>query len=181
MHLCHRVRCDHPTSRAILLAMSMPAAIEQRSAPITPQTDEKPAKTRRVSARIRHAVDLIVSGECRLQKDAAAKAKISPERLSRALKESHVITYLEQQTRVSIARLQAPAAGRLAHLLANAQSEHVQKDIAIHTLSIAGIKPRADAQVSVNIDIKAGYVIDLTDQAKPVTDTRLTQRVIDHE
>jgi hypothetical protein len=24
-------------------------------------------------------------------------------------------------------------------------------------------KPRADAQVSVNIDIKAGYVIDLTD------------------
>lgn len=132
-------------------------------ASIPDQSDAVPVKERRVSARIRHAVDLIVSGECRLQKDAAAKANISPERLSRALKESHVIAYLEQQTRVSIARLQAPAAGRLSHLLGQAQSEHVQKDIAIHVLSIAGIKPRADAQVSLNIDIKAGYVIDLTD------------------
>jgi hypothetical protein len=65
--------------------------------------------------------------------------------------------------------------------LIDAGSEHVSADVSKHTLAIAGIKPAADAQVSVNIDIKAGYVIDLTDAAKPVTDARLTQRVIDHE
>jgi hypothetical protein len=47
--------------------------------------------------------------------------------------------------------------------LIDAGSEHVSADVSKHTLAIAGIKPTADAQVSVNIDIKAGYVIDLTD------------------
>jgi hypothetical protein len=47
--------------------------------------------------------------------------------------------------------------------LVDAESEHVSLDASKHVLAIEGIKPRADAQVSVNIDIKAGYVIDLTD------------------
>jgi hypothetical protein len=50
--------------------------------------DAKPVRERRVSPRVRHAIDLLLSGECRLKKDAAAKANLSPERLSRALKES---------------------------------------------------------------------------------------------
>jgi len=130
------------------------------------ETDAKPAKPRKISARVRHAIELLVSGDCRTQKDAAEKAKLTRERLCKALKELHVIAYLEQQTRVALARSQAPAAATLFRLLDQAASEHVQKDVAIHLLNIAGHKPKADAQVSVNIDIKAGYVIDLTDQAK---------------
>ena len=68
-------------------------------------------------------------------------------------------------------RSQAPAAATLIRLATDASSEHVQKDAAIHLLSIAGHKPKADAQVSVNIDIKAGYVIDLTgEQERQVID-----------
>jgi hypothetical protein len=49
--------------------------------------------------------------------------------------------------------------------LLDSASEHVRNDASAFVLGLAGIKPKADAQVSVNIDIKAGYVIDLTDAA----------------
>jgi hypothetical protein len=125
--------------------------------------DPKPVKERRVSPRVRHAVDLLLSGECRLKKDAAAKANLTPERLSRALKESHVIDYVTAQTRVLLAQSQAPAAATMLRLLDQAKSEHVQKDVAIHLLGINGHKPAADPATLVNINIRAGYVIDLTD------------------
>jgi hypothetical protein len=57
------------------------------------------------------------------------------------------------------------ASNRVIELI-DAASEHVGLDASKHVLAIEGIKPTAEAQVSVNIDIKAGYVIDLTDEAK---------------
>ena len=126
-------------------------------------TEPKPVKERRVSPRVRHAIDLLLTGQCRLKKDAAAKAGLSPERLSRALKESHVVEYLTAQTRVLLAQSQAPAAATMLRLLDQAKSEHVQKDVAIHLLGINGHKPAAEPVALVNISIKAGYVIDLSD------------------
>jgi len=70
------------------------------------------------------------------------------------------------------------ASNRVLELI-DAESEHVGLDASKHVLAIEGIKPRADAQVSVNIDIKAGYVIDLTDEARrPVQHIGTT---IEHE
>jgi hypothetical protein len=132
------------------------------------ETDTKPSRERRVSPRVRHAVDLLLSGQCRLKKDAAAKAKLSPERLSRAMKESHVLDYIAQQTRVLLAQSQAPAAATMLRLLDEGKSEHVVKDVAIHLLGIAGHKPANHSQVSVNVDVKAGFVIDLSEPTKPV-------------
>ena len=126
-------------------------------------TEAKPVKERRVSPRVRHAVDLLLTGECRLKKDAAAKAGLTPERLSRALKESHVVEYLTQQTRVLLATAQVPAAATMLRLLDQAKSEHVQKDVAVHLLGISGHKPAAEQAALVNVNIRAGYVIDLSD------------------
>jgi len=136
-------------------------------APIPDAISAKPVPKKRISPRVVHAVELLVSGECKTIKAAAEKANLSREGLSKALGKVHVAAYLEQQTRIMLARLQAPAAGTLARLMAEAASEHVQNDVAKHVLAIAGHKPQASTQVSVNIDIKAGYVIDLTD-ARPV-------------
>lgn len=83
--------------------------------------------------------------------------------LCEALQKPHVLAFIEQQTRVTLARSQAPAAAALIRLMESASSEHVQKDVAIHLLSIAGHKPATSPQVSVNIDIRAGYVIDLSE------------------
>jgi hypothetical protein len=87
---------------------------------------------------------------------------------------------MERRARETIANGTMRASARLIELLDSA-SDHVSLDAVKHQLGIAGIKPASDAQVSVNIDIKAGYVIDLTDAPKTVTDARLTQRVIEHE
>jgi hypothetical protein len=126
-------------------------------------TDAKPAQERRVSPRVRHAIDLLLTGQCRLKKDAAAKANLTPERLSRAMKESHVLEYIAQQTRVLLTQSQAPAAATMLRLLDEAKSEHVMKDVAIHLLGISGHKVVADPSTSINVNIKAGWVIDLSD------------------
>jgi hypothetical protein len=133
-------------------------------------TDAKPPRERRVSARVRHAVDLLLSGQCRLKKDAAARAKLSPERLSRALKESHVLEYVQAQTRVLLAQSQAPAAATMLRLLDQAKSEHVQKDVAIHLLGINGHKPAAEPAAVVNVNIRAGYIIDISDDPPKTID-----------
>lgn len=135
----------------------------------------KHVRTKRVPKRIVQLIDLIATGECKSTKAACERIKLDQSYASRELRKVHVAAYLETRTRVLLAQSQVPAAATLIRLLDQAASEHVQKDVAIHLLNIAGHKPRPDAQVSVNIDIKAGYVIDLTDSPKAATDTRLTQ------
>src|SRR4051794_8229106 len=105
---------------------------------------EKPAKARRVSPRVRHAVDLLLTGQCKLKKDAAERANLSREALSRALKQDHVLAYVQEQTRVLLATSQASAAAVMLELLDDAKSEHVRKDVAVHLLGIAGHKPSAE-------------------------------------
>lgn len=131
-----------------------------------PDTDApKHAKPKRVPKRIVQLVDLIATGECKSTKAACDQLKLDPSYASRELRKVHVATYLETRTRVLLAQSQVPAAATLIRLLDQAASEHVQKDVAIHLLAIAGHKPRADAQVSVNIDVKAGFVIDISEPA----------------
>lgn len=151
------VRCRQSSQWRPVMAMQVPAIIEQPQADIV----QKPAKSPRIPKRIVQLVDLMASGKARSRQAACEQLKLDPSYASRQLRKVHVAAYLEQQTRVMLAQLQAPAAGTLARLMDSAASEHVQNDVAKHVLAIAGHKPRADAQVSVNIDIKAGYVIDL--------------------
>jgi hypothetical protein len=149
-----------------LRALQLRSALGQfrhmnKLAPI--EHEPKPAKPRVVSRRVRHAIDLLVSGQCRTQKDAAEKAGLTRERFCRALKESHVIEYLDQQTRVLLAQSRAPAAATLMTLLQQARSEHVRKDVAVTLLGYGGIHATGDRGplVSVAFGAGPGYLIDL--------------------
>ena len=51
--------------------------------------------------------------------------------------------------------------------LADSSSEKVRLEAAKFSLGVAGIKPAADANVSLNITLKAGYVIDLSEPGQP--------------
>ncbi len=153
----------------------------------TPDSNEAiPAKTPRVSRRIAEVVRLLVTGECKSQKAAAERAGMNASHVSEQLKKPHVRVFIERYARETIANGTMRASARLVELL-DAGSEHVSLDASKHMLAIAGIKPSADAQVSVNIDIKAGYVIDLTDSPKLVepstsriAHTSHTNQVIDN-
>jgi hypothetical protein len=58
------------------------------------------------------------------------------------------------------------AAARLNQLI-DSTSQRVALEATKFSLGVAGIKPAADAQVNVNIDVKAGYVIDLSEPGQP--------------
>jgi hypothetical protein len=131
-------------------------------AAIPADVDAVPVKERRVSRRMREFIHLVVTGECATQKAACERIGLHPGSIARELRKAHVRVFMERATRDSIASGMMRAGARLNELI-NASSEHVSADVSKHVLAIAGIKPAADTQVSVNIDIKAGYVIDLTD------------------
>lgn len=112
------------------------------------------------------------------QREAAKQGGMTEAYLSTALRKPQIQVFIARVARQNIQLGMLRASKRVIELV-DAESEHVSLDASKHVLAIEGIKPRADAQVSVNIDIKAGYVIDLTDSAKPVIDaqsTRISER-----
>jgi hypothetical protein len=134
------------------------------SEPIAPDEPKSEKKTR-ISKRIAEVVNLLITGECQTIKDAAERVGMHPNYLSGALKKPEIRVFYEQRARQSISAGVMRASARLIHLV-DASSEHVSFDAARHVLGIAGIKPASDAQVSVNVDIKAGYVIQLSNPDK---------------
>ena len=51
--------------------------------------------------------------------------------------------------------------------LLDSGSERVSLEATKFSLGVAGVKPAADASVNVNIELKAGYVIDLSERDEP--------------
>jgi hypothetical protein len=121
-----------------------------------------PARNRPISKTIRIACEAITSGEVKTITDAAAKAGVTREYLSRELSKPHIAEFLRQKA----ARVVAIAAGRASARvteLVDAASEHVSFDASKHVLGIAGIKPVADPNVNLNFEFKpVGWVIDLS-------------------
>jgi len=142
------------------MSATTPATIPQ--API----EEKKG---RISKRLREVIRLVTSGECKTVKAASVRAGMNPQYLSGALKRPEVRVFMERCERESIAAGTMRACARLVELV-DANSEHVAFDAARHLAAIQGIKPAADAQVSVNIDIKAGYVIDISPVERAMRD-----------
>ena len=126
------------------------------------QIAAKPERQPRIPPKISQIVDWLVTGACKNQQAACDRAKLDPSYVSRELRKVHVRVFMERRARETIANGTMRASARVIELL-DASSDHVSFEASKHVLAIAGIKPAADAQVSVNIDIKAGYVIDLTD------------------
>jgi hypothetical protein len=139
-----------------------------------PADAERPAK--RISKRVTTAIDLMVSGECKTIADAATKAGLARESLSRALSRPHVAEHLRQRVLRYLA-IQAARAGAVKGELLDSDNEMVRDRASTFVLGLAGIQPASSPSLAINIDIKAGYVIDLSD-APPVATPHST---IDHK
>jgi hypothetical protein len=61
------------------------------------------------------------------------------------------------------------AAARLGQLL-DSGSKRADLDAAKFSLGVAGIKPAADAQVNVNLELRAGYVISVEERDEPAAE-----------
>jgi len=127
----------------------------------TPALPEQ--RKRPIPKRVREAVALICEGRVRTITAAAKKVGLSREYLSRALGEPHIAEHLKRAAARAVAISSGHAAARIAELINKSRSEHVAFEASKFSLGVAGIRPQPEAQLNVNIDVRAGYVIQLTD------------------
>ena len=74
----------------------------------------------------------------------------------------HIAEHMRQRVVRSLSVASARASATKIALLDRA-SEHVRDNASTFVLGLAGIKPETAPTISLNIEVKAGYVIDLSD------------------
>ncbi len=139
---------------------------------ISSEIEPAQVKTRLPSKRMQQALShLAVKGVN--QREAAKLAGISEFHLSRELKKPQIQMFIDRVIREKVSLTTLRASSRLGELI-DCDSMATSFDATRLSLAIAGIKPATEAQVSVNVNIKAGFVIDLSEQPKQV-------KIIDNE
>ena len=143
--------------------------------------DKRTNKPKRVPKRVQHALRLLLNGKHRYAADAAKAAGLSAEHLSRMMRKPHVEVFIAEERRRTISEGSLIAAGRVVELM-HAASEHVSLQASQHVLAIEGIAPKQQG-VQVNVNVKAGFVIDLSEghapgagPAGPVVDGEATEQ-----
>ena len=173
-HADRPVRCEryanHRNPSAFLRLYSERSAMSihrlQTASPAVPATTTPRPKTRKPPPKVRAAIEALVTGQARTITAAAQKVGVSRERFSRAFSEVHNAEALRTRAAREVALSSGRAAARLSQLI-DSGSQRVALEATKFSLGVAGIKPAADANVSVSIELKAGYVIDLSEPGAP--------------
>jgi hypothetical protein len=130
-------------------------------------TGEPVESPRRISARVVKAIDLMVDGRCKTIADAAEKAGLARESLSRALSKPHIGEHLRAKVVKHLA-LNAARAGATKVELLDSANEMVRDRASSFVLGLAGIQPATSPSLNINVEVRAGYVIDLSDDPPPM-------------
>jgi hypothetical protein len=133
------------------------AALDQLRADVAP-----PQPTRRISKKITAAIDKLVSGDNKTIAEAAQAVGVARETLSRALSKPHVAEHMRTKVLKALA-MAAARAGAVKGELLDSDNEMVRDRASSFVLGLAGIQPATNPTVSVNLNIRAGYVIDLSE------------------
>jgi hypothetical protein len=123
-------------------------------------------KRRKPPPKVRAAIEALVTGQVRTITAAAKRVGLTRERLSRAFSEPHNAEALRTRAAREVALSSGRAAARLNQLI-DSTSQKVSLEATKFSLGVAGIKPASDPQVSINLELKAGYVIDLSERDEP--------------
>jgi hypothetical protein len=167
---CHvTARCGAPQKRDVArMANKTPAPRALAAVKAGPPT-EPIDKALRISAKVRRSIELLATGKCKTQLEAAEAVGITRETLCRSLARPHIIEFLRQRA----VRTIAMAAGRAAEVkteLLDCADNMVRDRSSTFILATAGIGPQPAGSINLNVEIKAGYVIDLTDDPRPGAD-----------
>lgn len=117
-----------------------------------------PAKEKSISKKVRAAIDAMVAGEVKTITDAATKAGISREHLSRELSRPHVTEHLRQRVVRSLALASARAGATKIELL-DSKNELVRDRASSFVLGLVGIKPETSAAAHPGSQQVPGLII----------------------
>jgi hypothetical protein len=146
--------------------------------PAVPATTTPRPKTRKPPPKVKAAIEALCTGQVRTIKAAAQRVGVSREYLSRAFSLPHNAEALRTRAAREVALSSGRAAARLNQLI-DSTSQRVALEATKFSLGVAGIKPADDARVSVSIELKAGYVIDLSEPGDPPAAKLVSGTVID--
>lgn len=144
-----------------------------RNVPAQVGQPDKSEAPKPITKNIRAAIDALVIGDVKTITAAAEKVGIARETLSRALNKPHVAEYMHQKVLRHLATASARAGAVKVDLL-NSENQMVKDRASSFILGLAGIAPASQPSVNLNIEVRAGYVIDLSDDPAPAP------KVIDH-
>jgi hypothetical protein len=133
---------------------------------------------KRISPKVRAAIDAMVSGECKNITEAGAKVGLARESLSRALSTPHIAEHLRQKVMRHLA-IHAARAGATKVELLDSSNEMARDRASTFVLGLAGIQPATNPSVSVNLNVQAGYIIDVSPEPSEVIETP-AMRTIPH-
>lgn len=122
-------------------------------------TTEKPKP---ISKKVRSAIDAMVRGDVKTITAAAEHAGLSREHLSRELGRPHIAALLQEKVARNLAMSSARAGATKVDLLDSA-NDMVRDRASSFVLGLAGIAPSQQPSVSVNVNVRAGYIIDLSE------------------
>lgn len=125
--------------------------------------DRRSGKPKRVPKKLKEVIRLLLDGTCKTVKAAGERAGLTSESyLSVALRQPHVLAYIDERTRGTLAEGKTIAAARLLNLI-HSKSDHVSFDAAAHVLGINNIAPPAANAPMVNVNVNPGYIISMID------------------
>ena len=159
---------------------TIPATIG--SNPVTAPAPAKPRKERKISKRLRQAVELLETGRARTQRQAAEQAGLSEEHLSRSLRKPQIQAFIARRRSENIARAALRASARMGDLL-DSQSDHVALHASRLLLETSGDLKTGDRGVNVNIHngISVGYVLDLTPREHQPAEPRIIDALAERD
>ncbi len=140
-----------------------PAPITPSSTPAIDVPALRPAplpKMRKPPPKIRAAIEAMLAGKAYNLTQAAKVAGTPREYLSRAWGRPEVRAWATNKAR-RILDLGACVATPKMVELSQSSSQRVSFEAARHLLAIAGMAPANQSQVSVNVELRAGWVINL--------------------
>jgi hypothetical protein len=119
----------------------------------------EPIAQRRISKKVRSGIGFMVTGDCKIIKDAAEKVGLSREHFTRELSKPHIAAYMRERVLKQLA-IAAARAGAVKIDLVDSENAMVADRASSFILGLAGIAPAPTPALNVNLEVRAGYVID---------------------
>ena len=138
---------------------------ETAPAPV-PTTAPEP-KRRLIPRPVRDAIELIATGRAKTIEAAAQRIGWERSRLSKWLSRPECIAAAKERAAKAVAVGALRSGARLGELV-ESESAKVAMEATKFSLQAAGIGPATAAPVNVNVEVRAGWVIDLSEPDRPM-------------
>jgi hypothetical protein len=156
-----------------------PAPAKRALAALDNPAPTEPLPPGRISKKLRAAIDAMVNGDCKSIREAAEKVGLVRESLSRALSKPHVAQHLREKVLRHLA-IAAARAGYVKGELLDSDNELVRDRASTFVLALADIAPASTPSLNVNVELRAGYCIDLRDDPPSRPKAEPPMRTIPH-